>query len=245
MTARPVVSVDARLAEIEQREQVATPGPWEMFRYGNGGGRIHLSERTLIADMEGDPDQVATVYNEGDREFLFSAREDVPWLVSQLRDARAENERLIESLDRIAGVRDALCKERNDARHLAECTNEARKAATRERNKMGARAASAEATLAAVQAALAGDEQAVLKVAAAQQVLIDAAEPDVGYCVCDHTGPARDCGITAHRVAAEQDEPKRCGRSQFVAPPTVSNADANRFSHWNKPVSQPTEGSEQ
>lgn len=71
-----------------------TPGPWEIYRYHTGGGRIfvngigdHYKGRRLVADMEperapGDVDDGAVVYHEGDREFLFAA----PALVADLAD---------------------------------------------------------------------------------------------------------------------------------------------------------------
>jgi hypothetical protein len=83
---------EARWAQLAE---AATPGPWEMFRYRTGGGRIHISgddgrKRSLIADMDGEPDAVATVYNEADREFLFAARDAVPALLAEVSRLRAE-----------------------------------------------------------------------------------------------------------------------------------------------------------
>jgi hypothetical protein len=190
-----------------------------MFRYRSGGGRIHLSgddgrQRTLIADMDGEPENIATAYNEGDREFLFAARADVPWLVAQLRDARAENERL-------HGV------------------NEARKAATRERNKMGERAARAEAALAAVR-----DE--VDRRRPCTNCRHRASLHNIGYWGCS----ACDCGAFGEPpvalAAAEQDEPKRCAHG-LDYPHAVDREDGYHFPEIRcpGPVSQPTEGSEQ
>lgn len=90
------MSADLDLDAIEARAEAATPGPWDIYRYRHGGGRICIDDseqpgrrRALIADMDGGPDAVATAYNEGDREFLFHARADVPALVAEVRRLRA------------------------------------------------------------------------------------------------------------------------------------------------------------
>ena len=70
----------AWLEEVEARASKATPVA-NLCRYPHGGGRMtgdHLEpgdHRELIADF----------YTEGDREFYFSAKEDVPALVALLR----------------------------------------------------------------------------------------------------------------------------------------------------------------
>lgn len=82
--------------EITSRVEAATALPWDIFRYRNGGGRIHIDEkaqperhRDLIADMEPSPDGIVTVYNEGHRELLFHAPEDIRYLLG-LRNAVLE-----------------------------------------------------------------------------------------------------------------------------------------------------------
>lgn len=81
------------VAAIKARADAATPGPWDIFRYQNGTGRIHVDQegrrRQLIADVESATDVVATVYDEADREFLFHARSDVPALVAEVERLRA------------------------------------------------------------------------------------------------------------------------------------------------------------
>jgi hypothetical protein len=97
--------------EIRALIDAATPGPWEIYRYRTGGGRIHISgddgrPRTLIADMDADLDSVATVYNEGDREFMFAARDLVPALLERAQRAEArlaECELAIRWVYRFAG----------------------------------------------------------------------------------------------------------------------------------------------
>lgn len=101
MTAeRPVVSVDTRLAEIEQREQEATAGPWKPDeRYVIGGEDIPGSRPGGEVIAEAQPSmsrwpEYTIQMRRANAEFIAHARADVPWLLSQLRDARAENERL-------------------------------------------------------------------------------------------------------------------------------------------------------
>jgi hypothetical protein len=58
----------------------ATPLPWDLYAYVNGGGRFHRDDRTLVAD----------VYNEGDRDLIAYA-------VNRLPDYEAA----VEALERL------------------------------------------------------------------------------------------------------------------------------------------------
>jgi len=79
----------------------ATAGPWDIYRYKHGGGRICIDDdeqkerrRELIADMIGDdPDAIATIYNEGDREFLLASREAIPALIAYARELEGRIEK--------------------------------------------------------------------------------------------------------------------------------------------------------
>jgi hypothetical protein len=62
----------------------ATPGPWQIARYSHGGARIYREDgacRDLVADA----------YREGDREFLFAARDLVPALLDEVERLRGEH----------------------------------------------------------------------------------------------------------------------------------------------------------
>lgn len=61
-----------RLAEIEGRERLATPGPWLI-----GLGGISAENGESIADDWGE--------NDADAEFIVNAREDVPAMVAQIK----------------------------------------------------------------------------------------------------------------------------------------------------------------
>jgi len=82
-----------RLAEIEAREAAATPGPW------------HLTDAdTIVAPLTADT--IADVWEptQASRNgaFIEAARADVPWLVAELKQARAEQavaERQLARLD--------------------------------------------------------------------------------------------------------------------------------------------------
>ena len=70
-----------RIAQIRALLENATPGPWEIYRYRHGGGRIgklgvqnEFDKRALVADT----------YNEGDRELLYAAPTIIAELLSEL-----------------------------------------------------------------------------------------------------------------------------------------------------------------
>lgn len=85
-----MTGTDDRLDEIEARADAATPGPWEAHE-------LEAAEYCVLRVSEGDDDYGDDVCSAGsmtDAQFIAVAREDVPWLAEQLRDARAEIERL-------------------------------------------------------------------------------------------------------------------------------------------------------
>lgn len=88
--------VTKRIAEIDQRANAATPGPWKVdprladARHVRADGPRDLAGvlvKVLVADVvfdeQGDPE------GEADAEFIAACREDVPWLIERLREARA------------------------------------------------------------------------------------------------------------------------------------------------------------
>lgn len=68
------------LAQIRERVAAATPGPWEIARYPHSGGRIFVG----VEDVSMPRRLIADAFNEGDREFLFAARTDMPRLIAAL-----------------------------------------------------------------------------------------------------------------------------------------------------------------
>ncbi len=103
----------AELKSIEERYAGATKEHLVRYRYSHGGGRMTREQPT-------DQGLVIDAYNEGDREFYFSAVDDVAALL-------AEVERLREQLDAVAVRADAaetecvrLLRERTDVSLRAE-----------------------------------------------------------------------------------------------------------------------------
>jgi hypothetical protein len=65
----------ADYAAIEQRLAARTPGEWQLWEYDNGCGRIHDGNRTLIADT----------FQQGDRQLIAHAPEDIAYLLARVR----------------------------------------------------------------------------------------------------------------------------------------------------------------
>lgn len=80
----------ARLAAIEHRLAQATPGPWTAFGVGEGYPAQVLSARIV----EGRAMLVGVYPLAADAAFMAHAREDVQWLVTQLRAREHGSRRL-------------------------------------------------------------------------------------------------------------------------------------------------------
>ena len=77
------------LEEIEERCNKATPNP-TLTRYDHGGGRSYVSLPS------GGVDLVADYYGEGpDREFYYHSREDIPKLLSYIKELESRLPRWI------------------------------------------------------------------------------------------------------------------------------------------------------
>lgn len=99
---------EERLAEIRERAEAASPGPWErglnewavqISSVFWGDGRL-LAEMNILneADMV---DPVAYERSEPNAEFIAHAREDVPWLLAEVVRLMAEREAREAALTRI------------------------------------------------------------------------------------------------------------------------------------------------
>ena len=73
----------SRLDEIKARADVATPGPWSAKEGFTSDPMIEVYGQTVLIapDLDGDPIQPEVW---ADAEFIAAAREDVPWLVSEV-----------------------------------------------------------------------------------------------------------------------------------------------------------------
>lgn len=84
--------VYARIDEITERANAATAGPWAKYPYMSYGahhadirGDVQGPTFTLVAEiLDMGPRGAEGI---ADAEFIAHAREDVPWLVEQLREA--------------------------------------------------------------------------------------------------------------------------------------------------------------
>lgn len=70
---------DKRMQEIEARTKAATPGPWEHF-FGAGGGNVDVLDADFNHRFRATPADLA---------LMGKAREDLPDLLVDLREARA------------------------------------------------------------------------------------------------------------------------------------------------------------
>ncbi|MCX4571589.1 hypothetical protein OOK48_35300 [Streptomyces viridodiastaticus] len=87
-----------REAEIEQRADAATPGPWGSYRDFNAVYTIQARPRTTRNGMENDGDIATLATGRSDAEsyanarFITHAREDVRALLAELSVVRAERD---------------------------------------------------------------------------------------------------------------------------------------------------------
>ena len=85
---------DERVAEIHVRCAMATKGPW--FRWTAGGDVSSAPEDAIIFQHSGGIDATpngpcsCTPEADADCEFVAHAREDIPWLITQLLNAEME-----------------------------------------------------------------------------------------------------------------------------------------------------------
>ncbi|MBY6273548.1 MAG: hypothetical protein CW346_15230 [Bacillaceae bacterium] len=125
-----MTDVEQRLREIEERVSKATPGPWEA--YGVGG--IHMdgtSDGYSVMTAAGK--RLHSPYmTQADADFIAHAREDVPWLLSLLREreeqARQLGVQMERYLDALVEIRDYAWDRGDpspDAEHMLELADAA------------------------------------------------------------------------------------------------------------------------
>jgi hypothetical protein len=101
------MSDDERIAEIETRANAATPGPWNVTEmeghWLEGAGYVQgMTYYVFEAEQRGDG-ECGSMLKE-DAEFVAASREDVPWLLDRLTEARAA---LARAAARTAGLVEA------------------------------------------------------------------------------------------------------------------------------------------
>jgi len=105
---------DAERAAIQERVDKATPGPWELAANGPwiGAGDYAYDEVLAPAQVQcmaycyGGSSQIEI--SEADREFIASARTDIPALLAALKEAEAERDRLRAVVERVEAVVEEL-----------------------------------------------------------------------------------------------------------------------------------------
>jgi hypothetical protein len=79
----PERDAEARLIDIEERANKATPGPWDYRIFNDGYSveqQLDVQQIVLTCGLKNGADNSA---------FIAHARTDVPWLVSELRRVAA------------------------------------------------------------------------------------------------------------------------------------------------------------
>jgi len=98
----------SRLDEIKARADVATPGPWHAWDRGIGW-EVHKGEECAPGcgrSCDALNGEFRETFTRADAEFIAAAREDVPWLVSEVERLTAERDALAQIKRHIDEVRD-------------------------------------------------------------------------------------------------------------------------------------------
>ena len=92
----------SRLDEIKARADVATPGPWHAWDRGIGW-EVHKGEECAPGcgrSCDALNGEFRDTFTRADAEFIAAAREDVPWLVSEVERLTAERDALAAQVAR-------------------------------------------------------------------------------------------------------------------------------------------------
>lgn len=81
----------SRIDEIKARAEAATPGPWGEFI----AGELSSGDCLLYFDL----DETTKLVSEDDLYFAKHAREDIPWLISEVERLLKENAELNRDID--------------------------------------------------------------------------------------------------------------------------------------------------
>ena len=96
----------SRLGEIKARADVATPGPWHAWDRGIGW-EVHKGEECAPGcgrSCDALNGEVRDTFTRADAEFIAAAREDVPWLVSEVERLTAERDALAAQVARVEAL---------------------------------------------------------------------------------------------------------------------------------------------
>ena len=96
----------SRLDEIKARADVATPGPWHAWDRGIGW-EVHKGEECAPGcgrSCDALNGEVRDTFTRADAEFIAAAREDEPWLVSEVERLTAERDALAAQVARVESL---------------------------------------------------------------------------------------------------------------------------------------------
>ena len=83
---------EQELAEIRQRANAATPGPWKNFKTGyTKNGRTDGEALECVKNLEGD---ITFAIDAVDADFIAHARQDIPDLLAEVKRLNEVNARL-------------------------------------------------------------------------------------------------------------------------------------------------------
>ena len=96
----------SRLGEIKARADVATPGPWHAWDRGIGW-EVHKGEECAPGcgrSCDALNGEFRDTFTRADAEFIAAAREDEPWLVSEVERLTAERDALAAQVARVEAL---------------------------------------------------------------------------------------------------------------------------------------------
>ena len=96
----------SRLGEIKARADVATPGPWHAWDRGIGW-EVHKGEECAPGcgrSCDALNGEFRETFTRADAEFIAAAREDEPWLVSEVERLTAERDALAAQVARVEAL---------------------------------------------------------------------------------------------------------------------------------------------
>lgn len=88
-------TADDRLAEIQQRAEKATPGPWT---YHDGDSVSAPDGTEVVAGPWTNDNSPCVEIGPDDADFITYARDDIPWLLAELVSLRGQLEAATEQL---------------------------------------------------------------------------------------------------------------------------------------------------
>jgi hypothetical protein len=96
-----------RKAEIRERDEKATPGPWKLFHFLQGVYEVCKADNYACGG-------VCVSHIKADADFIAHARSDIPWLLSLVDEFEAQ---VASERDKALEEAAALCEKEAEKRH--------------------------------------------------------------------------------------------------------------------------------